>query len=255
MKIRHYDLMMINAYVDGELDAAAALNIERRMEKEKALHTAHARVMALRAALSTPLTHATVSDSLLLKIENATNLPTQIRPLRFDWRHMAASIVIAAMIGSGATYFAAQQLSQIDNFDSIVAGHERSLLAATAVDVASSDHHTVKPWFDQHLAVSPPVPELASQGYVLVGGRVDVVGGKPVPTLVYKLRQHLISVVAVPNAAKDKGPTEPNFATRDGFSVLTWRAGDFVYSAVSDLAKTDLVDFQSKWRTASGEEQ
>ena len=255
MKTRLDDLTIINAYVDGELDDDAALRFEKRLVKDKELSAAHARVLALRAALSTKLAQDKISDSLRLKIETAISPPRLILSSDFYWRQMAASIVIAALVGSGATYFTLQQFSKNTNFEAIISGHQRSLLAATPVDVASSDHHTVKPWFDQRLALSPPVPELAAQGYGLQGGRVDVVGGQPVPTLVYKLRQHLISVVAVPNLRTDEGSSATKFATRNGYSVLTWIAHDFIYSAVSDLSKADLEDFETKWRAASNAEE
>jgi anti-sigma factor RsiW len=248
MKTEHDDSMLLNAYVDGELDASAALAFERRMVKDKALQAAYARATALRGALSSKFSSEPVSDSLLSKIQNRTSAPA--KAARFDLRQLAASVVVAALLGGSATFFGLQQLATPSAFDAIIAGHERSLLAASPVDVVSSDHHTVKPWFDQRLAISPPVPELTDAGYFLAGGRVDIVGGKPVPTLVYKLRQHLISLVAVPRVSGRDGPDATKFATRDGYSVLTWRGSDFTYSAVSDVPRGELEAFAEKWRAA-----
>jgi anti-sigma factor RsiW len=245
------DLMLLNAYVDGELDAAAALTFERRIAKDRTLQVAHARVSALRGAMAAKLGRERVSDSLRMKIENAVGPSTPGKGVLFNWRQMAASIVVAAGVGGGATFFGLRQFATSNTFDAIIAGHERSLLAASPVDVVSSDHHTVKPWFDQRLAVSPPVPELVAEGYALAGGRVDIVNGKPTPTLVYKLRQHLISLVAVPNPGKGDDHATATFSTRDGYSVMTWTGRDFTYSAVSDVPKSDLEDFQKKWRAAS----
>jgi anti-sigma factor RsiW len=250
-KTRADDLMLVNAHIDGELDASAALAFERRMAKDEALQAAHSRVAALRSAMAAKLRQEPVSESLQQKIDSAIGERRPVKALNYSWRQMAASILVAALAGSGATFFGLQQFSQPNSFDAIMAGHERSLLAATPVDVASSDHHTVRPWFDQRLALSPPVPELSAAGYVLQGGRVDIVGGKPVPTLVYKLKQHLISLVAVPGAGGSDDRAAATFATRDGYSVLSWVGRDFAYSAVSDVAKSDLEDFQTKWRAAS----
>ena len=245
------DLMLLNAYVDGELDASAALAFERRMAKDKALQAAHGRVSALRVAMAARLGHERVSDSLRQRIENALGPSTPVNPAQYNWRQMAASIVVAAIVGGGATFLGLQQFSQSNNFDAIIAGHERSLLAASPVDVVSSDHHTVKPWFNQRLALSPPVPDLAAEGFVHTGGRVDIVNGKPAPTLVYRLRQHLISLVAVPTTRKGGDSAAVTFATRDGYSVLSWAGPDFTYSAVSDVSKSDLEYFQIQWRAAS----
>jgi len=79
----------------------------------------------------------------------------------------------------------------------VVAGHIRSLLAPQPFDVASSDRHTVKPWFTSRLPESPQVPDLAAQGFVLVGGRVDVVGHDPVATIVYKHAKHTVSLTTL----------------------------------------------------------
>jgi anti-sigma factor RsiW len=251
MKSHGDDLMLVNAYVDGELDASTAMAFERRMTKDKALQAAHLRVVALRAAMTSKLQQESVSDLVRMKIANAYVPRQPTKNTSYNLRQMAASIVVAAMLSSGATYFGLQHLSQPNSFDQIIAGHERSLLATSPVDVASSDHHTVKPWFDQRLAVSPPVPELAAEGYILAGGRVDIVNGKPAPTLVYKLRQHLISLFAVPNLGKVDDLATAKFASRDGYSVMTWSGRDFIYSAVSDVPKSDLEEFQNKWRAAS----
>jgi anti-sigma factor RsiW len=250
------DLMLINAYVDGELDAAAALAFERRMAKDTEIKRAYDRVVALRKSFASHFTREDISSALQTRILNSIE-PTVAKIDQigktgvYHWRQMAASVVVASVLASGATFFGMHQLTQSDSFDSIVAGHERSLLAASPVDVVSSDHHTVKPWFDSRIAISPPVPDLAAFGYVLEGGRVDIINGKPAPTLVYKLRQHLISLVAVPSpgTVEDQLPSKPN--NRDGYTVLTWKGRGFVYSAVSDVATTDLDDFQSRWRAAS----
>ena len=93
--------------------------------------------------------------------------------------------------------------------------------------------------------------DLAADGFPLVGGRADIVGGKPVPTLVYRRREHLVSVVAVPKAGGRDDGAAPARETTDGYTVLTWRGADFVYSAVSDVAADELEGFVSRFREAS----
>ncbi len=247
------DLLLVNAYLDGELDAAAALAIEHRIVDDQALKDEFDRLAALRKVLSENVHKDRASDALRSKIAGLA--PSEIKrrspnihPRHFDWRHMAAAAVIAACLASGGTYLSFRQIAPMSEIAAIVAGHKRALLAATPFDVASSDRHTVKPWFDGKLAISPPVPNLAAAGFPLAGGRVDIVAGQAVPTLVYTHGPHLISLVAVPAVGSRDDGEIASQGSGSGFSVLTWRGQDFHYSAVSDVAQDTLIDFVSRWR-------
>ena len=93
---------------------------------------------------------------------------------------MAAAAIIAAVLASGGTYLGLRQAAPTNEIAAIVAGHQRALLATEPFDVASSDRHTVKPWFDSKVALSPQVLDLSDAGFPLAGGRVDVIDGKAV---------------------------------------------------------------------------
>jgi len=248
------DRLLLHAYLDDELDAAAVLALERRMASDARLKTECDRLAALRAVLALKVSKDVASDALRKRIARIASPVVPIRTFqeqRFDWRAVAASTAVAACFASAATFLVVAPDPTSRRLEAIVAGHQRSLLAAQPVDVASSDRHTVKPWFDSKLALSPRVIDLAADGYPLVGGRVEVVDGKPVPTLVYRHREHLVSVVAVPKAnARDEGAA-PVRKTADGYTVLTWPGADFVYSAVSDVAVDELEGFVSRFREAS----
>lgn len=247
-------LLLLNAYSDGELDAAASLAFERRLTADARLLSEFDRLTAVRAAIAAGLRKEVASPALRDRI--IASLPAQSRQptpavVPLGWRQMAASVVIACGLSSGATYLAVRPDTQQLAMANIVAGHQRALLAASPVDIASSDHHTVKPWFDTHLALSPPIPDLAASGFPLAGGRIDIVNGKAVPTMVYQHRQHLISLTAMPGSTSGAYTAMPVRKTRDGYTVLTWADHDFTYAAVSDIAESDLIDFQARWRAAA----
>ena len=124
----------------------------------------------------------------------------------------------------------------------MVASHVRSLmLPGRDVDVASSDQHTVKPWFNGRLTFSPPVKKLDGAGFELVGGRLDYLDRQKVAALVYKRRSHVINLFVWP--AADRSARPPRTLTDQGYHVIHWSEGDLTYWAVSDLNEAELREF------------
>jgi len=157
-----------------------------------------------------------------------------------DWLRLpaafAAGLVVALLLpmawhgGAG----------NADLTNELVDSHVRSLQLAHLSDVVSTDHHTVKPWFAGKLDYSPPVHDLAQQGFPLAGGRLDVVQGKTIAALVYRRRQHIINVFVVPGAL----PADSfGRVTRNGFHVAGWSDGSNSYWVVSDLNAEELGEF------------
>jgi anti-sigma factor RsiW len=120
-------------------------------------------------------------------------------------------------------------------------------MAPQTTDVLSSDSHTVKPWFSGRVPLAPRVVDLTQDGFQLVGGRVDVVAGGGVPTLVYQIREHPISVTEVPQAAHDSPPASRSM---QGYNIVHWTANNIAYWVVSDLNLGDLETFARRFREA-----
>ena len=129
--------------------------------------------------------------------------------------------------------------------EQVVTGHARAIVTSHLIEVASSDQHTVKPWLSARLPFSPTVTDLSSQGFELVGGRLDYLGGEPVATLVYKRREHVIDVYVSRGERKTRG------GARDGFNLESFSAGGLRYLAVSDLNRNELADFARLLEKAS----
>jgi anti-sigma factor RsiW len=235
--------LLMHAYSDGELDPVNALEIERRIAADPRLAAEYRQVETFKQLLRERLPREELPRGLQARIEAAVGMNAPSQP---SWRSLAASIAVTAMVASGATWMVRGPGADDATRDGIVAGHTRSLMASQPVDVISSDQHTVKPWFNGRIPESPRVVDLSKQDFPLVGGRIDVIDRRPVPTLVYRHRQHLISVTAVPAATPL--PALPVHAA-DGYNILRWTDDGVSYWAISDLGLPELTTFEQLFRS------
>ena len=243
--IRDNDELQMNAYCDGELDPASAIEFERRLADDESLKARYNRLLSLRRAVRS-LPQSEVPAGLRARINSKLDAdgsalagrpgqsvrPSQMgRPRQRSWsfQALAAAAVFGAVISSSVMLTMERYNRQEDVARAVVAGHIRGLLAPQPFDVASSDRHTVKPWFTSHLPLSPQVPDLAAQGFVLEGGRVDVVGHDPVATIVYKHAKHTVSLTTLP-----RGQSVSDQAIA-GYNVRSWSDAEFAYIVVSDI--------------------
>jgi len=125
--------------------------------------------------------------------------------------------------------------------DQAVANHVRSLLAAHLVDSASLDQDTVKPWLDGEIDFAPEVRDLSTNGFPLVGGRLDYLVGKTVAALVYQRNKHPINLFITPEPTSRT--TSPTVITQRGYNVFSWTNNGMKYWAVSDLNEGELSEF------------
>jgi anti-sigma factor RsiW len=241
-------VLLVHAYLDGELDPANALGVTQQMAETPALATEAERVKALQQAIHEQLPREAAPAGLHARIETSVGGLKRDRA-RSSWRALAASIALTAIVTSGSTWLVvgSQQQPTIVA-DALVSDHIRALMAPEPVDVVSSDRHTVKPWFNGRIPSSPRVVDLGKEDFPLVGGRIDVVGQTPVSTLVYRRAKHLISLTAVPAESQyelDRGPRSVN-----GYNVVHWVENGVSYWAISDLEARELEDFAQLFRTS-----
>jgi anti-sigma factor RsiW len=245
--------LLVHAYLDGELDPAHALEVEGQLNADPALAAERDRIEALRQAIKERLPREALPPGLQRRIEaqlQAFEPPRhwwnfEIFPAQPSWRALAASIVLAMILASGATWFVFRPGPAQATAEMVVASHVRALMAPQPIDVSSSDRHTVKPWFNGRITQSPRVVDLSSDGFTLLGGRIDVIGRTPVPTLVYRIRQHFISLTAVPGGEAAAAPR-----AIAGYNIVSWAENGIVYWAVSDVAAADLQTFAKAFRQA-----
>jgi anti-sigma factor RsiW len=239
MSVSKQDELVLNAYLDGELDPIEAVRFEQRLAENAALANDVAARLALRQSLRATLAEDVPSPELRRRVMAGLGRPTSTSSP--PWRSLAASLLIGAALGGAVTFGALHQPPGGDVADAIVSAHIRSLMAPQPFDVQSSDRHTVKPWFAGKLAFAPKVVDLSGQGFQLVGARVDVVGLEPVASLVYSNGKHFISVMEMPSADPIAERVEPH--VERGYLALSWSDGKVAYWAVSDMAAGELETF------------
>jgi anti-sigma factor RsiW len=122
---------------------------------------------------------------------------------------------------------------------SLVDAHTRALMSGHVIEVASSNHHTVKPWFAGRVPVSPPVADFAADGFALAGGRIDKVAGSAAAVVVYRHGAHEIDLFVWP----DRGSRLPASGVRHGYHAVFWKNGDLDFAAVSDMQSNELSRF------------
>ena len=242
--------LLVQADFDGELDAgraAALVEHVAQCEHCRAVSDQLARSRALLRGVPRYPVPKGLRDSVERAVRQQTRTESPVKqspgPSRrtawLGWATaLAASVVLAIMVVTPRSPDLDAQL---------VASHVRSLqLESHLIDVPSSDHHTVRPWFAGKVDFAPLVKEIGSDGYALKGGRVDIVGGRPVAVLVYQAGRHLVAVYMWPERA---GAGEiPRSEQVDGFNVRRWTESGLVVSCISDLASDELQRFEQRWR-------
>ncbi len=206
---------------------------------------------AMRSALRETLIYHEAPPGLAARIGTALareTAPTPL-PLRRRWPRLpitgfsvAGGGVVGALAGVALMLLVqGNGAGRLPLRDAVIDSHVRSLMAGHLTDVLTSDQHTVKPWLSAHIDVSPPVKDLAREGFPLIGGRLDYVDGHPTAVVVYRHAKHVINLFAWAAPGEPDAPMRTE--TRQGFNMVVWRAGGIAYTAVSDVGADQLMDF------------
>jgi mycothiol system anti-sigma-R factor len=261
---------LMDGYLDGELDPITSQTIEQHLRDCPNCDQAYKMHGSLIRVIGNTAPYYKAPAELRERIRSSLREEMVARPMRnvgrdvqplfptrqpgprtvlfgasWNWLALAAAILLAAIISwnllpqlqrPGTDQLLATQL---------IASHVRSLMASHLTDVASSDQHTVKPWLDVKLDFAPPVVDLASQGFPLIGGRLDYLDNRPVAALVYQRRKHFINVFVWPGEAAAARPAMA--MSHQGYQLLHWANSDFNYWVVSDVSANDLQTFKQQF--------
>jgi anti-sigma factor RsiW len=239
--------MLVAKYADGEIDSLPGRSIEQHLRGCATCTAKHQDLLALRARIRTEVPYFTATPELRERVRallaNAQDTArARPRPRRDGWGWLTGGFVAGCaatlLTWSVGTSVIAWRTNE-DVAVEAVATHVRATLNNHLIQVASSDQHTVKPWLSARLDYSPPVQDLASEGFALTGGRLDMLNKQRVATLVYSHRLHTIDVFVRPESA----PAPSTLRTVRGFNVVHATGSGMDWIAVSDVSADELTEF------------
>jgi anti-sigma factor RsiW len=231
---------LLHAYADDELDLATARELDSHLNECGACAHAFDTDRAIKATTSHPSLYypapADLRDRIIRQVRRGSS-PSRMWLIRRLSAGIAASVLVAGLLWGGWQLPQRMSVASADQRE-VLASHLRSLQPPHSLfDVASTDQHTVKPWFETHLDYAPPVRQLASEGFPLEGGRLDYVHDRPVAALVYRRGRHVINLFVWP------GESGTGFTSERGINLVHWDEGGMTFWAVSDLNLAELQTF------------
>jgi len=237
----------IHGYFDGELDAVRSAEFERHLEHCAECQATLEGIESLHTQIkeSNLYEHASpeLRDRIRKQLAQATGAG---RVSASNWRSWFLLPAFGTLAATAAVItimlFVVPSHTKSVLTAELIDAHVRSLQPGHLMDVVSTDQHTVKPWFDGKLDFIPPVADYATQGFPLVGGRLDVVGGHNVAALVYSRRKHYVNVFIWPY--REKESVSDSSGSRQGYNWVTWQSGDMQFCVVSDAALGDLRELK-----------
>ena len=239
--------ILLHALIDGELDASHAREIEAHVATCEKCAAAARDYRGIKKMMADGGLRYTAPPELRRRIE--ASLPQTEAPTRralLKGFAMGSAVSAIAATGLFAVILRSDDEQRLQS--EFVSAHLRSLQANHLTDVVSTDQHTVKPWFNGRIDIAPPVVDLASQGFALIGGRLDYIDGRPVGSVIYRRRQHVINLFVAQGAGTD--PRAAKMDTVQGYNVRRWSDRGLDYWAVSDLSKEELASFGEKFEAA-----
>jgi anti-sigma factor RsiW len=257
----------LGAYLDGELPAAERSTLEDHVAGCAVCAAALRRDEQVATALRDGLPFFAAPETLRRTVMNDLRRAAELDREAARWRQrrmayplaLAASLLLGVALGTGGTFLAVDTESggvEVAAGDAVVrdvvSAHVRGLMPGHLTDVASTDRHTVKPWFAGRIDFSPPVVDLEKDGFPLIGGRLDYIEQRTAAVLAYRRNGHIIQLFVVPTTGAD---VAQKLVTRQGYNICHWARGGMSFWAVSDASADELERFERLLRTAAGAQQ
>jgi len=241
----------LDAYLDGELELSQQLELEQHLSGCSECQAVLQERREFRALFNAAAPNYKAPPELRDKIlaitrEEPATVAPQVRRFRVwrqPWLYAAALLAIGLPIAW--TVFHENREHRFAK--EAVSDYLRALFVEHLCDVVSPDPKVVNSYLTAKLNFSPPVVDLASAGYQMRGGRIDVVQNRRVATLVYRRNKDIVNLFMWP-------ATRHRFTGSDqvirGLRICTWNDANLNFIAVSTLSDAELDRFTDLFRGA-----
>jgi anti-sigma factor RsiW len=235
--------VLLHAFIDAELDAASTIELKAQVDASPALRQELARLSALQSSVQTLATRYNAPPALTRRLFTGLPVPKAkgiTAGIPSWWRTLAigATATAMALLAWNLSFRFVDRANTPALLEEVVSAHIRSLMVDHLTDLTSAERHSLKPWLSNRLDFAPPVHDFATEGFPLLGGRLDYVGGKPAAAIVYRHRQHLINVFVWPSPESKDSPIR--ISNHRGYNSINFESSGMSYWTVSDLNSDDL---------------
>lgn len=230
----------LDAYIDGELPASEARAMADHFRECAECATDALERVRLKKSVSLAGKAHLPTDAFRRRVQQSLKKSVpEGKP--WAWKLALLPAVLVLIVSVSITFFAKRESGRrLQVFGELADLHVATLASASPVDVVSTDRHTVKPWFEGKIPFAFNLPELQGTNFVLVGGRVAYLEQSPGAQLIYRLRNHELSVFIFQQRGTEGARWAQEPVPALSFTFETWTDRGLQYFVVGDVGTADV---------------
>jgi anti-sigma factor RsiW len=228
----------LDAYLDGELTADEERQLRQHLRECATCATDALERLQMKRAVQAAGVRFTPDAAFRARVEQS--LRAKKSTFRaWSWAPAFAVLIVAILGVTLWTNHFRAHMRERNLVSELIDQHVATLASANPVDVVSTDRHTVKPWFEGKVPFTFDLPELQGTPFTLMGGRASYLNQAPAAELLFRLRQHQLSVFIF-QKSEASGECRNAQQAAHSFHVQSWANDGLCYVAVGDVNADDL---------------
>jgi anti-sigma factor RsiW len=240
----------LDAYVDGELPSADAAALAKHLRECAECAGEALESVQMKRAVALAGKRYQPSIQLRERVQRSLGGGSRRRSA-WVWRIVALPATLVLLLSLAVGFYAEHERTRRQRVYSELADlHVATLASGSPVDVVSTDRHTVKPWFQGRIPFTFNLPELQGTDFTLAGGRVTYLAQSPGAQLIYRLRQHEISVFIFQDRGQETAVSASSPVSVLSFTVESWTKNGLRFFVVGDVGSQDIEKLSNLLRDA-----